>query len=170
MWRVTRVTDAFRYELQKEVDTSRRRIFCHIHWAEVSFLPSYFDIVCAHIYSHTQLRSLTVDFLSQLSRSRTCVHFLFDPQPQLRPIKCASSNCIYISPRSPTSLAKRLFTRFSRPAFLRCTDTRGLHCDLVPARRGAVSSTPAISSVSPYTQRSWTLTDQHLAQQSSSPR
>ena len=158
---MTRVTDAFRYELQKEVDTSRRRIFCHIHWAEVSFLPSYFDIVCAHIYSHTQLRSLTVDFLSQLSRTRTCVHFLFDPQPQLRPINCAPSDRIYISPRSLTSLAKRLFTRFPRPAFLCCTDTHGLHCDPVPARRSAASSTPAIQSVSPYASLRTTPLDTH---------
>ena len=111
--RVTRVTDAFRYELQKEVDTSRRRIFCHIHWAEVSFLPSYFDIVCAHIYSHTQLRSLTVDFLSQLSRTRTCVHFPFDSQPQMRPINCAPCHPIYMLSRSLTSLSKLPFTTFS---------------------------------------------------------
>ena len=63
MWRVTRVTDVFRYELQKEVDTSRRRtilrrtvdegefstlIFGHLHVRISVFIPS--------------VRSPTVDF------------------------------------------------------------------------------------------------------------
>ena len=162
MWHVTRVTDAFRYGLQKEVDTSRRSTILRRTVDEGEFSALIFGhCMCAYLYSCPASGPQPSTFYRS---SRVPAHaFAFHPVPSpicalsIAPLPIAS--LLRLSPL-PHSLSYPS-QRSPRSAFLCCTDTCGLRGDPVPARRGAASSTPGVYSVSPYASLRTTQLDTH---------
>ena len=145
MWRMTRVTDAFRYELQKEVDTSRRRTILRRTVDEGEFSALVFGhCMRAYLYSYPASgpQPLTFDRSSRVPAHAFTSHSKPSPRCALStaPLAIPSTPCLGPLPH----LASYPSQRSPRSAFLCYIDTCGPHCDPVPARRGAVSSTPGV--------------------------
>ena len=159
---MTRVTDAFRYELQKEVDTSRRRTILRRTVDEGEFSA----LVFGHLYVHISVfiptvRSTTVNVLSQLSRASTCVHFPFDPPAapyELRPFlsHLHFASVPYLTWQAP--LHNVLPVRHSSVALILVGCTATLSLRAAALRRRLLLYNPSVHKP-PCAQHSWTLTD-----------